>query len=294
VIDRNQYQDGSDIELNEISLGGDIGRGGQGRVIRVIGVERRIVYKEYLMPDPDAEALQALVSLPGELSANDRQLLNQQAAWPLARVYRDGNLTGFIMPEIPETFLSLNAAGHPHLRELQYLLYEPKPMWGQIVADDVDVRTRLSIASQFARLVGMLHAHSLVIGDISMRNILWEPGGRPGIYLIDCDGIRRRGWRSVLPQTATPDWDDPMMPKSGSDRDTDRYKVALLVGRVLCRRPYLRPTENLELLPGIPARVANEVQALWLRAGRPHGQRPDVQDWLFALNAGDRIPEVTR
>jgi DNA-binding helix-hairpin-helix protein with protein kinase domain len=293
VTDRTQWPDGSDIEVREISLASDIGRGGQGRVIRVVGMERRIVYKEYLRPDPDAEALQALVSLPGELSANDRQLLDQQAAWPLARVFRDGNLTGFLMPEIPERFFAPNAAGSPRLRELQYLVYEPKPLWGEIVPDDVDIRTRLSIASQCAQMVAMLHAHSLVVGDISMRNILWEPGPPPGIYLIDCDGIRRRGWRSVLPQPVTPDWDDPMMPRSGSDRDTDQYKIALLVGRVLCRRPYLRPTEDLELLPGVPARVATELRALWLLAGRPHGQRPAVQDWLTALSADDRIPELT-
>lgn len=293
MTDKAQRPNGADIDIGEITLAEDIGRGGQGRVIRVVGMERRVVYKEYLQPDPDAEAMQALVSLPGGLSADDQQLLHKQAAWPIARVFRGRELTGFLMPEIPEKFYALNAAGHSRLRELQYLVYEPRVPWGEIVSDDVDIRNRLGIASQCARLVAMLHRHSLVVGDISMKNILWAPGRPPAIYLIDCDGIRRRGWRAVLPQTVTQDWDDPMMPGSGSDRDTDQYKIALLVGRVLCRHPYLRPTEDLALLPGVPDRVAAELRALWLRAARPHGQRPEVQDWLIALSADDRMPELT-
>jgi hypothetical protein len=292
MIDKAQWPDGSDIELVKLDLAEEIGKGGQGRVIRIVGTERRVVYKEYLRPHPDAEALQALVTLPRGLSASDQDLLHRQAAWPLARVFSDGKLTGFLMPEIPEGFYGSNLAGALRLRELQFLVYEPKPLWGEIVSDDVDIRTRLGIASQCARLVAMLHARSLVIGDISMKNILWAPGRPPGIYFIDCDGIRRRGWRSVLPQNATPDWDDPRMPASGADRDTDRYKIALLVGRVMCRRPYLRPTSDLALLPGVPERIGTELRALWLRAARPHGQRPEARDWLAALSASDRIPEL--
>jgi DNA-binding helix-hairpin-helix protein with protein kinase domain len=296
VADATRWQSRADVELDELRLGKELGSGGQGRVFRVDGMPGVVVYKQYKLPDPDELALQALVDLPGQLSAHDRNLLSRQTAWPLARVMRGGTLVGFLMPEMPTKFRISDSAGRPRDRELQYLLFEPRHMWSGFVPDNVDVRTRLSIASQCARLIALLHSHSLILGDISPRNIMWAPGRPPEIYLIDCDGIRRRGWRAVLSQAETPDWSDPTLPDighgPGPDRDADRYKLALLVGRILCRQPYLRPADELSLPGGIPDLVAAEIRALWLRAARPHGRRPDARDWLTALNVSDWIPEL--
>lgn len=66
--------------------------------------------------------------------------------------------------------------------------------------------------------MALLHTKALIIGDVSMNNVLWAgAGGQPAtIFLIDCDGIRKLGQRPVLPQADTPDWHDHDQPKKWS------------------------------------------------------------------------------
>lgn len=127
-------------------------------------------------------------------------------------------------------------------------------MWGNMVSGEVTIEPRIAIAAEFAKLMHLLHSRSLVIGDVSQMNVLWALGDPASIFLIDCDGIRRVGSRPVFPQADTPDWDDPELAGSGAwpDHDTDRYKLALLVGRVLCSLHNLRTRQSLSLLPDVP------------------------------------------
>jgi HEAT repeat protein len=201
---------------------------------------------------------------------------------------RQGQVGGFLMQEIPAHFYAPNSRGIMKPRELQYLLYERKPAWGEIVSGDVGVQTRIEVALEFAELVHLLHGRFLVIGDISMINVLWTPG-RNSIFLIDCDGVRQLGSAPVLRQVATPDWEDPMEPASGPDLDSDRYKLALLVGRVLSRSPHLHPGEELLLTPDLPVDIALQVRKLWTRAAGPRAGRPNASDWVAALNSGVEI-----
>jgi hypothetical protein len=273
---------GQDIDESALRLGEELGRGGQGRVIRVESPGTGFVYKQYIVPGANSAALKGLVDLPGTLQPTERQRLDRQTAWPLARVLKGGVLSGFLMGEIPAEFLGLNSAGNSKLRELQFLLYEPKPMWGDIVPLDTD--GRVEVARECVALFRLMHSKSLVIGDVSMNNLLWAPGDPPSVFLLDCDGIRRLGASPVLAQAATPDWDDPQQPASGADLDTDCYKLALLVGRVLTRQADLRPGSHLPLLPGVPDRVAAEVRVRWKEAAGPRGTRPDAVQWQLALS----------
>jgi len=270
---------GRDIEESELVLGAELGAGGQGRVIRVEGPRPGFVYKRYYGP-VNPEALKSLVNLPATLSPRDRERLGQQTAWPLARVLSDGTISGILMRELPAKFIGRTAAGDRQ-REVQYLLYEPRPLWGDIVPLNAD--GRVAMAHQCAAMLQFLHAQSLVVGDVSMRNLLWAPGDPPGIFLTDCDGARLLGSRPVLPQAETPDWGDPQRPPAGLDLDTDRYKLALLIGRVLSRNPYVRPGQDLSILPRIPARVAAGVRSLWAQAALPYGSRPEAWRWVEAL-----------
>lgn len=274
-----------------LQLGAELGRGGQGSVRRVTGGALSLVFKQYLVRGADSAALQALVDLPSTLSPAERETLLAQTAWPLARVVQDGVVRGFLMRAIPGEFTGANAAGDMRLRELQYLLYEPKPMWGRIVPPGVGTDTRLAVATEFARLMALLHAKALVFGDVSMRNVLWTPGDPVQIFVIDCDSIRKLGSRPVLPQAETPDWNDPHKPAVGPDLDTDRYKLALLVGRVLAGQPYIRPErDGLDLPSSLSPEVAARVTELWRRAGGPRGTRPGATQWLMALDGRSEKP----
>lgn len=285
--------DGSDLQLGSLPLGVKLGEGGQGAVY---DLEPRgpwsqgtgYVYKEYLRPAAvDGAALADLVALPGRLPAGERDRLLQQTAWPLARVLEGNQVRGFVMAKVPDRFWGRQATGRK-LREAQYLMFEPRPLWGDIVPPDA--AGRLEVARQAASLFQLLHARGLVVGDVSMRNLLWSPAPI-GIFLLDCDGIRVQGRRPVMPQPETPDWNDPLQPPSGPDQDTDRYKLALLIVRILACDHGLRPTpdEPPRLVPGLPERVVREVTKRFAEAAGPRGTRPDASQWALALSDRDTI-----
>jgi DNA-binding helix-hairpin-helix protein with protein kinase domain len=285
------WPDGGDVEESSLRLGRELGNGGQGVVRLVIGQPMPLVYKQYKIAGADPAALRNLVELPASLQSSEREQLLQSTAWPLARVMRHGQLSGFLMPEIPDYFRGPNAAGTSKLRELQYLLYPPRPLWGDVVPPGLPFGTRIEVATEFTRILCLLHAKSLVVGDISMSNVLWAPGTPARIFVIDCDGIRKLGSRPVLTQAETPDWDDPQQSASGPDLDTDRYKLALLVARVLCGEPYPRPDGSDLALPAeVPSRIADRVRPLWRQAAGGRGTRPDAAQWLGALMGRAEIP----
>ena len=276
-----------DVEESALQLGEEIGSGGQGHVFRVHGESAGIVYKRYKVTGADPDALKLLVNVPSSLPPADRECLQRLSAWPLARVVRLGRPSGFLMQEIPSLFYARNSIGAIKARELQYLIYERRPAWGNIVAGDVSAKTRVEVAKEFASLVHLLHHRALVIGDVSMKNVLWAPGDPPSIFLIDCDSIRQLGSPPVLPQADTPEWEDAQQSSSVPDLESDRYKLALLVGRVLCKAPYLRPGEELQLVPDLSGNIGLRVQELWARASGPRADRPAASEWITALNGGE-------
>lgn len=282
----------ADVEEKTLRLGPELGSGGQGRVLRVEGQGIPLVFKQYKVTGADQGALKVLVDLPATLQPSERDQLHTRAAWPLARVFAGGQLRGFLMQEIPGKFFGANVAGSMKLRELQHLVYPRRPAWGEIVPEGgVSAQARLEIASEFTKLLVVLHSKGLVVGDVSTSNILWTGSDdkAAAIFIIDCDGIRKVGSRPVLRQADTLDWDDPFQPRTGPDLDTDRYKLALLVGRVLTIGKDLRPGDPLQLVPDVPDRVAARVTALWQRAAGPYGTRPDAVQWTMALSNRDEI-----
>ncbi|XVQ89151.1 hypothetical protein ACQP2K_17575 [Microbispora siamensis] len=257
-----------------------LGEGGQGVVIRVLGPEN-LVYKEY-MPQAgqvNEAALAELVEF-GHRTGEVRHLL-AQCAWPVARVVNGDRVTGFLMRRVPDEFYG-SIGGRSKLIELQYLLYKPNWAWQDLHQPDIE--GRLEIAVLAAKLIDLLHNHGWIIGDLSFRNLLWRPATPYKVFMLDCDGLRRHGAEPVLRQAHTPDWNDPHQPSSGPDVDTDRYKLALLVGRVLAQSADVRPGQGIKLLPGLPEHVVTAVQRLFTHAAGPRGTRPSASDWVRALS----------
>ncbi|TXK43277.1 hypothetical protein [Nonomuraea sp. C10] len=266
-------------------------KGGQGVIIRVLGPEN-LVYKEYMphVGHVNGRALAELVDFGHRRTAGEVGFLLAQCAWPVARVVHEGRVTGFLMPHVPREFYG-PIGGKPKLVELQYLLYEPNWAWQSL--HQPSITGRLEIATMAAKMIDLLHTHGWVVGDLSFRNLLWRPGAPYKVFMLDCDGLRRHGGEPVLRQAHTPDWDDPYQPSSGPELDTDRYKLALLVGRVLARTASVRPGQEPTLLPGLPDQVLTAVRELFTRAHGPRGSRPSAAEWVQALVGRKRIA-VTR
>ncbi|MEV4242146.1 hypothetical protein AB0J63_01930 [Streptosporangium canum] len=264
-----------------------LGEGGQGVVTRVLGPEK-LVYKEY-MPHAGTvndRALTDLVDFGQNLTPVDRHLLLKHCAWPVARVVGGDRVMGFLMPEVPAEFYG-TIGGRSKLVELQYLLFKPNWAWQDLHQPDITGRAEIALLA--ARLIDLLHGHGFVLGDISFRNLLWRPAPPYKMFVLDCDGFRRHGGEPVLRQAHTPDWDDPYQPATGPDLDTDRYKLALLMGRILACNAQIRPGKELELLPGLEPQVATAIAELFARAGGPRGSRPIASEWAQAILGRRRI-----
>jgi len=275
----------SDIAFSSLQLGQRLGAGGQGEVHRVQN-HQGMALKRYFSPAVNADSLHALVRFPDSLDTFGRASLLAQTAWPVRRVTDGGRVVGFLMQEVPGQFFGRTTAG-PKLRELQYLLYQPKPMWGDITP--LDPVGRVQLAHGFVRLMRTLHDHAMVLGDISMTNLLWRPGQPPKIFILDCDAAHLSGYPPVLPQPETPGWEDPNKPKTGMDLDTDCYKVACAVGRILSAEPEIRPGEPLQPVPGIAQNVASLAQECFKDAGGAHGTRPSLSRWAQVLTGREMI-----
>ncbi|MFD7684897.1 hypothetical protein [Streptomyces sp. NPDC059781] len=126
-----------------------------------------------------------------------------------------------------------------------------------------------------------------MIGDISQANVLWSLSPEPAVHFLDCDGFRRVGRAAVQAQAATPDWNDPLASSTDATVDTDAYKTALVAGRVVARQPYVRPGQDLELVPGcLDDRQSEGARRLFAQAAGERGSRPRPGEWRTAL--GDR------
>lgn len=241
--------DGEDLALHQVKRFARVGDGGQGEVFEA-GGPGRLLYKEYREPHKvRGDALTHLVRVRQEMAPAERDRLDRQAAWPLCRVTDGGRVTGFLMHRAPEAMTWTTSKGDGKLIELSYLLREAKAAWSA-VPQPVPAQ-RLDLVVQVVSLLEWLHGLGLVVGDLSHANVLWSLAPEPAVHLLDCDGIRAGGQDPVLDQADTPDWHDPLAPAGlPASVDSDRYKAALMIGRILCRDPLIRPGEPLTLVPG--------------------------------------------
>ncbi|MFC9636410.1 hypothetical protein ACFXKI_42925 [Streptomyces mirabilis] len=275
-------EDGADIAHSSLTLGERVGSGGQGDVHAVGGGD--LLYKEYKDPSKvNGQALADLVAFRQGLVPTDRSRLDTLAAWPLCRVIEGGRAAGFLMRRAPSPMTWRTATGAKKLLELQYLIRPSKVAWQEVVQPTPEQRRALALAC--VKTIGWFHDAGLVIGDISQANILWSLTPEPAVHFLDCDGFRRVGRDAVQAQAATPDWNDPLAPSTEASVDTDAYKTALTVGRVLAQDPYARPDQELRPVAGcLNERQTAAATRLFAQAAGERGTRPRPNEWQTALS----------
>ncbi|TKK87522.1 hypothetical protein FDA94_16985 [Herbidospora galbida] len=247
-----------DRERATLALGSTpLGHGTSGVITRLEGGEK-LLYKEYA---PRAGRVNGTALADLVESGHRDPELRSRCSWPMARVVDGDQVTGFLMRE---------AAGGFH----------------RTVGAELDLATRHDFAVQAAELVLHLHGKGWIVGNLSIHKILWRHGE---IFLVGCDGLRRHGAEPVVRPTGISSVDDPWQPPTGPDFDTDRYRLALLIGRTLSGDPAVRPGEPLFLDPGFPDRVSSAVSEMFARAGGPRGGRPAASEWLQSLSGRKRI-----
>ncbi|MET9609098.1 hypothetical protein ABZZ17_29240 [Streptomyces sp. NPDC006512] len=281
--------DGADVPLSSLRPLRKVGDGGQGEVSTLEGLPG-LLYKSYREPHRVAgDALSRLVSVRLALTPTERFRLDASAAWPLCRVVDAGRVTGFLMHEAPASMRWSAGDGTERLTELAFLLRPAKPAWQGVLQPTP--AERYALVSALVELVDGLHAAGLVVGDVSQANVLWTVRPEPAVYLLDCDGIRLSGSAPVLAQADTPDWNDPLAPAGTVTVDSDRYKAALALGRILAQDPYVAPGRPLTPLPGVldDDRKDAAVRALFAQAAGAYGTRPGLGQWRVALAGRQQI-----
>src|SRR5690606_15661600 len=128
----------------------------------------------------------------------------------------------------------------------------------------------------------------VIVGDVSMKNFLWTLRDGPAIFALDCDGFRLNGHHPAVPQPQTPDWEDRTAVQGRATLESDRYKLALLVIRVLLADPYLTPAD-VTRRPELAGELGEALTGLVRRAAAER-VRPPAEHWLRAL---DGRPTVT-
>jgi hypothetical protein len=252
-----------------------LGRGGTATVYLVPDLElpghpgERWVYKQYNERTKERAGpalrygLDALVSFRDRLPQQQRARWDERAIWPAAVVVDPaGDALGFVMRVIPDRFFQefTKRAGGAVRRPREFdTLFGEAADAERVGLPEVSREVRLRLLTSTAGAYAMMHQQGVVLGDISGRNVLYDPGpAKPAIVLVDMDGVRISGTRSLHgAQPHTPYWEPPearaAWRRLGSagpglssaerrqqeniwavqSKATDVYKFALLVIRVL-------------------------------------------------------------
>ena len=187
----------------------------------------------------DGVALAALVRWRRELAAPDRARVDRLATWPLAVALADDGTTrrAFVMRRVPGCVHRARPAAlgaQPDGDRARRSTSWPSPSaFAGCSPTTTSASDRLQVIWMLAETVAFLHRRRIVIGDLSVRNVLCC--ARPGrILLVDCDSMTLGGVGSPLPTAFTVDWDDPAQPDLAA-ASADVYKLALFVLRTPAR-----------------------------------------------------------
>jgi hypothetical protein len=280
------------VDFSRLQLGNELGRGGQGRVTAVEGIQidgRWTAALKRYSPDVarfiDVGALRKITVFPGTLDTDDKLWLYETTAWPAVMVEDSGAVCGFLMRTVPREYYF----GFPtqtqgivwKLATMEFLLNDDQYISkaGLSVTD----RERVALLENLAVSLSRLHGLGVVVGDLSPKNLLFQLTPSPSCFLIDCDAMRVRG-ASVLTQVQTPDWEVPSREATATP-EADAYKFALLAIRLFARHQSSRdPTALAKLSPALGYLATDS-----LNLGP--SQRPSIADWQQALaKAYDRKP----
>jgi eukaryotic-like serine/threonine-protein kinase len=274
------------VEISSLSLGAELGAGGQGRVVGVSGslIDGRWpavlkIYSQAALADLDVAVLETIAGLPVHLGADQACWLLEDAAWPAAIAEDRGMACGFLMRAVPAeyyfSFQTQTQGARRKLADVAFLLNPDHYVSKSGLA--VSEQDRLALLGSLARLLTRWHKLGIAIGDLSPKNLLFSIVPSPNCFVIDCDAVRLRG-STVLSQVETPDWEAPSgEPKATAA--TDSYKFGLLAIRLFARDQSSRDRAAITALSpelGLLAQLSQQPDP---------ARRPGPGAWIGTLDA---------
>jgi eukaryotic-like serine/threonine-protein kinase len=141
----------------------------------------------------------------------------------------------------------------------------------------ISERDRLNLLGALAETISRLHAHGVIIGDLSPKNVLFNLNSYASCFIIDCDAVALRG-ESALDQVDTPEWEVPLGEKKGTEA-SDSFKFGLLAIRLFARDQSSRDPSALSALSPELGRLAALSQDL------DPLRRPPPGAWVSTIQA---------
>ncbi|MBY9075964.1 hypothetical protein K1X13_14110 [Nocardioides sp. WL0053] len=247
------------------------------------------VVKDFITPISEMDEVFEGLVLAG---ANVRALLAGEPitlAWPQEIVVSGREITGYVMPSIPDQFYWQDKKffrGKRRVRELQYAVRRESAVSIPFRADDTH---RLELVRLVAAFLEAMHREELVYGDLSWGNLAFSVGDKVELCVFDFDSTRQVGRPAFTRQrpAQTVDWNDPEdRSRAVASFDSDRYKFALLVYRLLVAHDFdSRPEDATRVgsISGLDQRGVHGLQSLLRRAAGHAGTRPQISEWLAVL-----------
>ncbi len=237
------------------------------------------VFKQYrpnVRASLDVSVLESMPAYLAALPTIEGSELLERAAWPCRLVEDAGAVVGFVMPTIPsEFYINIHKAKglSRTVGEFQHLLNSPSFLARRQIP--ITDQHRYQLLAETAHALSIFHRHSIAVGDLSPKNLLFSLHPHTRVYFIDCDAMRLQG-RSVTKQVETPEWEvravnpneELATPKS------DSYKLGLLALRLLAGDQQTRNPTNL------PRAVPAPIRQLIKRSLSPNPtRRPNHTEW---------------
>jgi hypothetical protein len=276
------------IPYAQLVLSGKLGAGSQGAIYRAqpnpaFELSFPLIYKEFSATTVVAGmSLELLARFRADLDDKDRAVLDLRTVWPAAVVEKNGRVCGYVMQEIPDTFMQTirtTSGTEPIPREIQHL-FVADALARKNIGEIPESTERLALAREAAFVLGFLHKRELIFGDLSYKNAVYALRPKPMVMLLDCDAVRRRGQGSAVPQLNSPGWGAPE--KGPQTIESDRYKLGLFILR--CLTPGVN-AQNRDPEKAT-AVLDHEGMGLLRRAvGDDPAARPSGKQWVEYLDA---------
>jgi hypothetical protein len=235
------------------------------------------------------EGLEVTAGLLHQLG-NTHSFVSKRSAWPETLVRKNGAFSGFLMKKIPDEFScqhGMKGRARHGLTDWNKLVTRDDWMDNANIESSVpklneaskkNEEVLLKLLLDLAKFFECLHAHGIVVGDVSGRNMLWTIEPSPTVFLIDCDGFRREGERAVTTSKETPDWFDPQLNGGDTTLDSDRFKLAIAIYRAFFSDPFGTPNQPKDSVS------THQTKLLELaRRGTAPSNRTTAKEWCEAL-----------
>ena len=279
-------------ELGELgeSVSGNNGESSGIHPVKPIAGVAGLLFKSYLSHERTEQrgrSLDALVGLgrnPRESLRGDRDVLLRGSSWPLSRVVdRSGVTVGCLFRAADARYRRDDGK----LREIDQLARTDAQLARRGLTVTREQRLRLCLG--LVEFAAALERRRLLYCDWNYVNALWSDEDW-SVLVIDVDGCRAIvGPREGVPDRHQPNWEEVVpRPDALADRQTDRYRVALLVARCLTGErelPFL-----LNRLADAPAQeVPARDQLLAMLLAEDRARRPNLELLHSALSGTTRF-----